>query len=112
MYIFDIYNAAMNLAIVTGFDWDEGNARKNERHGVTQAEIEQAFVNAPLVLAPDSKHSTAEARHHALGRTDADRWLHVTFTLRKKGTLIRPISARDMHRKERPLYEQAIKAGS
>ncbi len=102
----------MNLAIVTGFDWDKDNARKNERHGVTQAEIEQVFVSAPLVLASDSKHSTVEARHHALGRTDADRWLHVMFTLVKKGTLIRPISARDMHRKEGPLYEQAIKGSS
>jgi uncharacterized DUF497 family protein len=110
--MFDIYNISMDFPIVTGFDWDEGNARKNESHGVTQAEIEQIFLNAPLVLAVDQKHSIVEARHHALGRTDADRWLHVTFTLRKKGTLIRPISARDMHRKERPIYEQAIKASS
>ena len=33
--------------------------------------------------------------------------LHVTFTLRGGGTLIRVISARDMHRKERSVYEQA-----
>lgn len=66
MYMFAIYNVVMDLSIITGFDWDEGNARKNERHGVTKAEIEQAFVNAPLVLTPDQKHSTTEARHHAL----------------------------------------------
>jgi hypothetical protein len=35
------------------------------------------------------------------------RRLHVTFTLRDGGKLIRVISARDMHRKERAHYEQA-----
>lgn len=33
----------------------------------------------------------------------------ITFTLRQSGTLIRVISARDMHRKERAVYEQAKK---
>jgi uncharacterized protein len=95
-----------------GFDWDEGNARKNEKHGVSKAEIEQVFFNAPLVVADDPKHSAAEPRFHALGRTDDDRWLHVTFTARRAGTLLRPISARPMSRKERKIYEQAIEKGS
>jgi hypothetical protein len=54
-----------------------------------------------------SKHSQQELRYHALGRTDDDRLLHATFTLRGDGTLVRVISARDMHRKERSFYEQA-----
>jgi len=94
----------------TGFDWDEGNARKNEKHGVTKPEVEQVFLNAPLLLAEDLKHSQLEPRFHALGRTDLDRWLHVTFTERGGGTLIRPISARPMSRKERIIYEQASQA--
>jgi uncharacterized DUF497 family protein len=44
---------------------------------------------------------------HALGQTDQARLLHLTFTLRRSGELIRVISARDMHRKERSVYEQA-----
>jgi len=92
-----------------GFDWDEGNTRKNEKHGVTNAEIEQPFLNVPLIVADDSKHSSDERRFHALGRTGADRWLHITFTERGSGTLIRPISARDMSRKERAIYEKAVK---
>lgn len=95
-----------------GFDWDEGNARKNDKHGVTRAEVEQAFFNKPLILAPDVKHSQQEPRFHALGRTDGDRRLHITFTERGKGTFIRPISARDMSRKERAIYEQALEANS
>jgi uncharacterized DUF497 family protein len=43
---------------------------------------------------------------HALGRTDAGRPLHISFTLRGGGNLIRVISARTMHRKERLRYNQ------
>jgi len=92
---------------IAGFDWDDGNARKNDKHAVSMAEAEQVFFNAPLLLLVDEKHSQQEARHHALGRTDEGRLLHLTFTLRKAGSLIRVISARDMHRKERTIYEQA-----
>ena len=91
---------------VEGFDWDAGNARKNERHGVTQAEAEQAFFDRRLLLVPDPGHSAAEPRFHALGNTVAGRLLHVTFTLRLDGTRIRVISARDASRKERTVYEQ------
>ena len=93
-----------------GFDWDEGNSRKGEKHSVTKAEVEQAFLNIPLIVAEDVKHSRQERRLHALGRTNRGRRLHITFTERMAGTLIRPISARDMNKKERALYEQAIEA--
>jgi hypothetical protein len=93
-----------------GFDWDTGNARKNEKRGVTKPEVEQVFLNTPLIVAHDVKHSEKEARFHALGRTDTNRWLHITFTERANGTLIRPISARDMSRKERAIYAQATQA--
>lgn len=96
----------IDLSAVTGFDWDAGNVRKNDKHGVSAGEAEQLFFNTPLLLLADAKHSQQEARHHALGRTDAGRLLHVTFTLRQAGSLIRVISARDMHRKERAIYEQ------
>lgn len=92
---------------IEGFDWDEGNARKSvDKHGVGQAEAEQVFFNDPLLVVADTDHSAQETRLHALGRTDADRLLHVTFTLRGGGRLIRVISARTMHRKERSRYEQ------
>ena len=98
---------------VTGFDWDEGNARKSaEKHSVSQGEAEQIFFNEPLLLLPDRKHSDNEQRFHALGKTQDGRLLHVTFTLRDGGTLIRVISARDMHRKERMFYGKAKKEDS
>ena len=99
--------------LVTGFDWDEGNARKStEKHSVSQGEAEQVFFNEPLLLLPDRKHSDKEQRFHALGKTQDGRLLHVTFTLRDGGRLIRVISARDMHRKERMFYGKAKKEDS
>jgi hypothetical protein len=102
----------MDKDVIVGFDWDEGNARKNLRHDVSQEEAEQVFLNRPLMAVPDLKHSLEEARSHALGQTNAGRRLHVTFTLRGGGTLIRVISARDMSRKERLIYEQKDEADS
>ena len=97
----------IDLAQISGFDWDNGNARKNEKHGVSTAETEQVFFNAPLLFLEDVAHSQRELRLHALGKTDEGRTLHITFTLRQSETLIRVVSARDMHRKERAIYEQA-----
>lgn len=96
------------LTQIIGFDWDDGNSRKSaEKHSVIQSEAEQIFFNQPLLLLDDIAHSQKEARYHALGKTDDDRNLHVTFTLRTNNTLIRVISARDMNRKERAVYEQS-----
>ena len=57
----------VDLEKVDGFDWDAGNVRKSEeKHGVSQTEVEQIFFNAPLVVAPDP--STARM-NHALTRS-------------------------------------------
>jgi uncharacterized DUF497 family protein len=92
---------------VVGFDWDAGNARKSaDKHGVTQSEAEQAFFNQPLLILEDDRHSFEEARFHALGRTDDERRLQITFTLRREATLIRVVSARAMSARERLAYEK------
>lgn len=96
-----------DLSKITGFNWDDGNARKNEKHGVSTAEAEQVFFNAPLLLLEDVAYSRQEPRIHALGKTDDGRTLHITFTVRHSAFLIRVISARAMHKKERAIYEQA-----
>lgn len=106
LYMIVIYNM-LDLQQIEGFEWDEGNKRKSiEKHDVSQAEAEQVFFNEPLLIIEDVSHSTRETRLHALGHTDAGRPLHISFTLRGDGKLIRVISARAMHRKERLRYEQ------
>jgi uncharacterized protein len=97
----------LDIDSIVGFDWDPGNARKNEKHGVSTAEAEQVFFNAPLLMLEDAMHSQGETRFHALGRANDGRLLHISLTLRRTGELIRVISARDMRRKERTVYEQA-----
>ena len=97
----------INFSKITGFDWDSGNERKNsDKHAVAKTESEQVFFNKPMLLMEDKTHSKFEHRFHALGYTNSNRLLHITFTLRLGNTLIRVISARDMHRKERNVYEQ------
>jgi uncharacterized DUF497 family protein len=90
-----------------GFDWDDGNSNKSlDKHGVSQQEAEQVFVDPRVLVLVDEKHSGEEQRFHAYGRTSLGRWLQVSFTLRRNETLIRVISSRNMSRKERARYEQ------
>ncbi|HEY3636593.1 MAG TPA: BrnT family toxin [Rhizomicrobium sp.] len=97
----------LNIAAVTGFEWDDGNARKStEKHQVGQADAEQIFFNEPLIVGTDEKHSETERRFHAIGHTDEGRLLHITFTLKRDGALIRVISAKPMSRKERARYDK------
>ena len=94
----------ISLNEITGFDWDSGNERKSlDKHSVSKLEAEEVFFNVPILLLNDEKHSESEQRFHALGKTDTGRLLHITFTIR--ANKLRVISARDMHRKEKKVYE-------
>jgi uncharacterized DUF497 family protein len=94
------------LAEVEGFDGDAGNTAKNLlRHGVSQAEAEEVFFVAPIVLLEDDKHSTVERRYLIFGPTGGGRYLTAAFTLRQHR--IRIVSVRDMSRLERRRYVQA-----
>lgn len=95
----------IDLHSVTGFDWDENNREKNwEKHQVSAGECEEVFFNLPLLLEEDPSHSQKEPRYYVLGHTIAGRRLFVAFTIREDK--IRVISARDMSKKERSIYEQ------
>jgi uncharacterized DUF497 family protein len=56
----------------------------------------------------DSAHSQNEERFYALGQSASGRRLFMVFTIR--GDRIRIISARDMNRPERGIYEKAQQA--
>lgn len=90
-----------------GFDWDKGNRAKCETHGLSFEAIEALFAR-PLAILPDASHSQREKRLRAIGRTEKGRGVFIIFTLRRKGDelLIRPISARYMHKKEIEAYEK------
>ncbi|OFV98299.1 MAG: hypothetical protein A3F68_03595 [Acidobacteria bacterium RIFCSPLOWO2_12_FULL_54_10] len=87
------------------FFWDQGNERKNlEKHGVTAQEVEEVFFDPQKKLLEDKFHSGKEDRYILIGQTKRRRLLFVVFTIRNRQ--IRTISARDLNRKERPLYEE------
>ncbi len=91
-----------------GFEWDEGNRNKNwHRHKVHWWECEELFFHQPLYIYSDERHSAAEDRYYALGRTNTRRLLLIVFTHRRKK--IRIISTRDMHKKERHVYREKAK---
>ena len=92
---------------VAGFDWDAGNRAKCHKHGVSVAEVEELF-SRPLLIVPDTLHSETEERLWGIGKTASGRSVFLVFTIRERGgkRLIRPVSARYMHRKEVRNYEK------
>jgi len=94
---------------VNGFDWDAGNREKCVKHGVTITEIENLF-SRPVAILPHESHSMTESRFKAIGQTNEHRFVLIVLTIRNRRTeaLIRPISARYMHKKEVMYYEKAI----
>jgi uncharacterized DUF497 family protein len=91
----------------SGFDWDEANQNKCQKHGVSIAEVESLFAGAVVIL-PDIEHSWTERRFRAIGKTSRERLIFVVFTERGRDQhmKIRPISARYMHRSEASDYEK------
>ncbi|MEA2875005.1 MAG: uncharacterized protein QOF14_201 [Hyphomicrobiales bacterium] len=95
---------------IGGFDWDAGHRDKCRKHGLALAEIE-AFFRGRIAVHPPSL-GNKEERFIAVGSTAEGRNILVVFTLRTRNgkTLIRPISARYMHRREVAHYEKTAKA--
>lgn len=87
---------------VRGFDWDEANLGKLEKHHVAQEEAEEIFYSAPLI-DEGAYEKKGEKRYRCLGITTNGRYLAAFFTVRRG--LIRNISVRSMRRQERKLYE-------
>ena len=96
----------MNAA-VSEFDWDDGNRAKCQAQGVSPAEVEALF-DRPVLVIPDEAHSRDERRQRAIGKTARGRSVFLVFTVRERDgkRLIRPITARYMHRKEVVSYEK------
>ncbi len=97
----------MNLENVAGFDWDKGNWPKCGKHGVSRIEIEDCFQNE-MLIAPDPYPVELEERFNAVGENNERRKIFLVFMFRHTadGVLLRPISARYMHRKEIDRYEK------
>jgi len=96
------------LETVSGFEWDSGNSDKNWiKHKVSRLECEEVFFNEPFYIYDYKSHSQSENRYYLLGITNEKRSMFLVFTIRKDK--IRIISARDINKKERIIYEKLKK---
>lgn len=65
------------------FDWDISKDKLNqEKHGVSFALAQLAFLDPNRVILEDIEHSVEEKRYYCLGRV-ADEIITVRFTYRK-----------------------------
>ena len=93
------------LKEVSGFEWDAGNKQKSlVKHEVSNEECEETFFDHKKEIQKDRLHSINEERYALIGQTKQNRLLYIIFTIRKDK--IRFISARDINKKERKLYEE------
>ncbi len=83
------------------FDWDEANTTHLARHGVSQAEAEEALLDR-FGQVMDSLVADEEMRYRQIGATLRGRLLIVWFTMR--GELYRPITAFDTPKAEAREY--------
>ncbi len=87
------------------FQWDAGNREKNWlKHRVAPAECEEVFFDPHKRMMGSALHAGHETRYVLIGQTQTTRLLVVVFTIR--GQTVRVISARDINKRERGLYEE------
>jgi uncharacterized DUF497 family protein len=92
------------------FEWDERKNTQNKRkHGVSFEEAQTVFFDEHALLVADPDHSEREERFLLLGLSSALRTLVVCHCYRRRGGVIRVISARKANRVEREQYERRWK---
>ncbi|MBC7227245.1 MAG: BrnT family toxin [Thermoflexales bacterium] len=91
---------------ITGLIWLAEIVDKiQEKHGVSQQEVREIFARRPFFRFVEKGHRRGENVYAALGQTESGRYLVVFFVYKKNGQAL-VLSARDMTRAERRLYEQ------
>lgn len=88
-----------------GFEWDPGNRDKNwVKHKVSNEECEEAFFDPHKRILETGKEVGREKRRLLVASTQSGRLLFVVFVIRNGK--VRVISARDLNKRERGLYEK------
>lgn len=89
-------------------EWDPRKAAQNLRkHGVSFHEAATVFGDLLSTTVADPDHSVNEERYITVGMSDRRRLVIVAHTAR--GERIRIISARELTRTEREVYEEETK---
>ncbi|MCX5707949.1 MAG: BrnT family toxin [Candidatus Omnitrophica bacterium] len=85
---------------IRGFEWDPGNLEHIHEHGVRDYEVEEVLLFDEPVY-----YKGREGRYCAFGVTGEGRYLFIVFEVKEHG-LIRVVTARNMTRSERKLYNK------
>jgi uncharacterized protein len=85
-----------------------GRSAKNTDLSI--AEIEFVLAHSETYIVPARSSPEYERRLIAIGRSPSGRYAFVVFTPRQRNgqTVLRPISARYMHKKEIARYEKEV----
>ena len=87
------------------FEWDEEKAEANlAKHGVSFDEAKTVFDDRLYVDFYDPDHSFDGHRYIIIGESQQRRLLFVSYT--ERDDAIRLISAREVTRSEREIYEE------
>ena len=87
------------------FEWDPKKAADNlAKHGVPFQEATTVFDDLLSVTVPDPDHSSEERRFVIVGQSHRRRLLIVSHV--ERGDRIRLVSARELTRTERSIYEE------
>ncbi len=90
------------------FEWDlKKEAENTQKHRVGFSEAATVFGDILSITVPDPDHSLEEDRSITVGMSHRHRLLIVAHT--ERGERIRIISARELTRAERKVYEEEIK---
>jgi hypothetical protein len=89
---------------IAGIIWLRNIVEKlEEKHHLSQTEVEEVFRNHPRVRRIERGEIAGEDVYSALGRTEDGRYL-VIFFIHKRSDDVLIISARDMSLRERKHY--------
>ena len=87
------------------FEWDEEKAAANlAKHRVSFEEAKTVFDDPLYVDFYDPDHSVDELRYIIIGESQQKRLLIVSYT--ERDDVVRLISAREVTRSEREIYEE------
>lgn len=85
---------------ITGFEWSPSNLEHIHEHGVRDYEVEEVLLfDEPIY------YRGKEGKYCAFGVTDSGRHLFIVFVVKEHG-IIRVITARNMTKAERRLYNK------
>jgi len=86
---------------IESFKWDSKNEEHIALHNVFPEEVEEIFINLPFY------RKTKDGKYLAYGKTFNGRYLLVVFIFKDRN-IIRPITARNMDRKEMKMYKKHL----